>query len=119
MGAPRLLVVEDDPDVRALMSAVLERAGYGVDCAATLTNAEARLAERMYDALIVDAVLPDGSGLAKAVRWSARGFRTLIVTGFPQSMLDLDALGLRYLRKPFRINEMIGEVERLLAGIKL
>jgi two-component system OmpR family response regulator len=116
VGTPQLLVVEDDPDVRALMSAVLERAGYTVDCVDTLSRAEVRLAARMYDAVIVDAILPDGSALPKAVRWSASGFKTIIVTGFPQAMIDMEALGLRYLRKPFKVDEMIGEVERLLTG---
>jgi two-component system OmpR family response regulator len=115
MGA-RLLVIEDDSDVRALMAGVLERAGYAVDCVSTLSNAEARLAERTYDVLLVDAMLPDGSALAKAVRWSARGLKTLVVTGFPDAMIDLEALGLRYLRKPFKPVQVIGEVERLLSA---
>jgi two-component system, OmpR family, response regulator QseB len=109
-------VVEDDADIQAVMRAVLERAGYVVDGVSTLSNAEARLAERAYDALIVDAMLPDGSALAKAVRWSARGHKTLLMTGLPQAMLDLEVLGLRYLRKPFRPDQVIDEVERLLSA---
>ena len=109
-------MVEDDPDVRALMSVVLERAGYAVDCAGTLTGAEMLLADQIYDALIVDAMLPDGSALAKAVRWAAGGHKTVIVTGFPQAMIDLEALGVRYLRKPFKPDQVIGEVERLLSA---
>lgn len=61
--ARRLLVVEDDPDVGRLLALMLERAGYAVDIAATGRAALDALAGGRYDAITLDLMLPDISGL--------------------------------------------------------
>jgi PAS domain S-box-containing protein len=63
VGAASVLVVEDDARDRALLSQTLTRAGYGVTAAATGGHAIAACAERVFDAITLDLLLPDMTGL--------------------------------------------------------
>jgi PAS domain S-box-containing protein len=63
-GAPRVLVVEDDPDTATLMALMLHRAGYGADIAGTCSAAVQRLEQHRYAAITLDLLLPDQSGAA-------------------------------------------------------
>src|SRR5260221_8442810 len=60
---PRILLVEDDADVRVLMEHVLIGDRYEVDPAATVAAADALLQRRHYDLVLADGVLPDGTGM--------------------------------------------------------
>jgi len=60
----RLLVVDDDPGVQALLEEVLSGAGYQVETAFNSNEAMERLAQEKYDGLVLDLVLPEEDGLA-------------------------------------------------------
>jgi signal transduction histidine kinase/CheY-like chemotaxis protein len=60
---PRVLVVEDDPQDRSWIVRTLVSAGYEVETAATASEALHRAAEQAYDAVTLDVLLPDSSGL--------------------------------------------------------
>ncbi|MFT3713145.1 MAG: response regulator [Archangium sp.] len=62
-GAPRVLVIEDDPRDQALVVKTLVDAGYQVETAASAAQAVARCAERTFDAITLDLLLPDATGL--------------------------------------------------------
>jgi CheY-like chemotaxis protein len=59
----RLLVVDDDPGVQALLEEVLSGAGYLVETAFDSNEAMERLAQQSYDGLVLDLVLPEEDGL--------------------------------------------------------
>ncbi len=61
--APRILIVEDEPDIAHLLSLMLARAGYAVDVAHTGTEALRALQEGSYAAMTLDLMLPDINGL--------------------------------------------------------
>jgi PAS domain S-box-containing protein len=63
-GARTVLVVEDDARDRALLEESLRAEGYLVESAETVAEATAFIARRRYDAVILDMLLPDGTGLA-------------------------------------------------------
>ncbi len=60
----RILVVDDEPDLRALYELTLLREGYQIDTAENLQQARALLAEQPFDVMITDMRLPVGLGLA-------------------------------------------------------
>jgi PAS domain S-box-containing protein len=62
-SAPALLVVEDEPDIAALLGLILRRAGYRVDVAHDGDSAMQYLARRRYAAITLDLMLPDQSGV--------------------------------------------------------
>lgn len=63
LGAPRILVVEDEPDVAEVLGILFTRSGYRIDIAHTGREALAALAETRYDAVSLDLMLPDISGM--------------------------------------------------------
>ena len=90
----KILILEDDPDASTAMKVALVRAGFDVDCTATVGAALVKLELGLRPAAaIIDLRLPDGSGglvLWKVRRWS-RETAVAVVTGVPdpQSHPDL------------------------------
>lgn len=73
MSQPAALIVDDERDIRELLSITLGRMGLRVDTAADVAQAKARLAESRYTLCFTDMMLPDGSGL-QIVEWIAAKF---------------------------------------------
>ena len=63
MATPRVLIVDDDPVIREMLKAYLERDGYEVLCAETAEEAETILEQQMIDLLMLDIRLPGKDGL--------------------------------------------------------
>jgi hypothetical protein len=81
MSGNYILLLEDDEDVAELLVLVLRAAGYIVDLAITVAQAERRLAERGYGLVIADWRLPDGDGTIVADRAADLGAKTAIPNG--------------------------------------
>lgn len=114
-GPRTLLLVEDEPAVRNVVQAILERAGYQVLTAACTADAEAALEGRDgdVDVLVTDVVLPDGRGddLADRLRGRHPELRVLYVGGSPR---PANAGGAPVLEKPFGSRELLGKLHQVL-----
>jgi DNA-binding response OmpR family regulator len=115
---PRILLVEDDQDIRLLWRDVLLEAGYEVDSTETVTGACELLSSRDYDLLITDGRLGDGTGVTVADRAREKGIPVLIVTGYAFILNDLkgDPPPYKVLVKPIRPAELLWAVEGALSG---
>jgi two-component system, NtrC family, response regulator PilR len=110
---PRLLVVDDEPDLRTLYELTLLREGYDVECAGGVEEAWALLQERGpggYQLLITDMRLPDGSGLDLLNRLESAGRREkgIVITayGSPENAVEaLKAGAYDYLTKPVDLRQ--------------
>jgi PAS domain S-box-containing protein len=117
-AAGRILVVDDDPAVRAVTAEMLRQIGYGVAEAASGQAALDALARgEIYDLVIVDIAMPGLNGIETVRRARERwpGLRVLYVTGYA----DAAATGVQtgddpLTRKPFRLSELTAEVSRAL-----
>ncbi|WP_119152940.1 sigma-54-dependent transcriptional regulator [Caldimonas tepidiphila] len=106
----KLLVVDDEPDLRTLYELTLLREGYDVETAASVQEAWARLAERSYSAVITDMRLPDGSGmdLLRRLEQAGRGEKAVVITAFgsPENAVEaLKAGAFDYLTKPVDLKQ--------------
>ena len=118
MSKPRVLVVDDEPQILRALQTNLRGAGYEVDTAATAEAALATAAMRPPDAVILDLVLPDGSGteVCRELRkWSSAPVLVLSVVGDePEKVAALDAGADDYIQKPFGIEELLARLRAVL-----
>ena len=119
MTAARLLVVDDEPDLRTLYELTLLREGYEIDSAGSVAEALELLQAGSYSAVITDMKLPDGSGLA-LLRWleqAGRPEKALVITAFGSAENAVEALkagAYDYLTKPVDLRQF-----RLVVGSAL
>ena len=107
---PRLLVVDDEPDLRTLYELTLLREGYEVETAGCVEDAWARLIERTYSAVITDMRLPDGSGLdlLHRLEGAARAEKAIVITAYGSAENAVEALkagAFDYLTKPVDLRQ--------------
>ena len=116
MAATRILLVEDERNLSELLVHILLSAGFAVDLAATVAEAEHRLAQPTdYGLVITDWRLPDGDGAALADRVAGLGINTAILTGYAFHMSVEVAARHEVWMKPMRPVELIAAIEHCMA----
>lgn len=115
----RILVVEDDPDLRRQLSDALTQAGYAVDLAADGEDGHFLGDTEPYDAIILDLGLPKLDGVTVLERWRSDGhvFPVLILTArdrWSEKVAGFDAGADDYLTKPFFTEELLARLRALL-----
>ena len=108
---PRILLVEDDRDVRLLVEHVLILERYEVDQAATIEAGRALLRRNHFDLVLTDAALPDGTGLELAAQAERRGIPVIVMTAYAFRFGD-ELLRFEVLLKPVRPAELLKAVGR-------
>ncbi|PVG84074.1 DNA-binding response regulator [Nocardioides gansuensis] len=114
----RLLVVEDDSGMRALLVRSLKREGYAVDVADNGQDALWNTQENDYDAVVLDAMIPAPDGFEVCRRMRAEGLwaPVLMLTArdaVQDRVRGLDAGADDYLTKPFALAELFARVRAL------
>ncbi|MEV4701853.1 response regulator transcription factor [Actinoplanes sp. NPDC049316] len=115
----RVLVVEDDPAMAAMLERSLQRAGYAVDSAGTGTDAVWAITETDFDAVVLDAMIPapDGFDVCRQIRAKGRWVPVLMLTArddVRDKVRGLDAGADDYLTKPFALDELLARVRALI-----
>jgi two-component system OmpR family response regulator len=115
----RLLIVEDDRQLREALTDLLRQSGFDVDAFADGDQAFTVLLSRDYDLAIVDLGLPgmDGLALVRSLRRQMRGLPILVVTArdaLEDRVSGLNAGADDYLVKPFELRELEARVRALL-----
>ena len=113
-GMRRILLVEDDLDVRTLLEHVLVSNGYEVMAVETVKNGREQLNTMPYDLLVTDGRLPDGTGLDLVDVADNRGVPTLLITGAALQLPKGELLKHDYLFKPLGAPEFLEAVQRKL-----
>jgi two-component system KDP operon response regulator KdpE len=118
MSTPRILVVDDEPQILRALSTSLRAAGYDVETAATAETALAQAAMRPPDGYIVDLVLPDGSGtdVCRELRtWTTAPVIVLSAVGDErEKVAALDAGADDYVTKPVGLDELLARLRAVL-----
>jgi two-component system response regulator PilR (NtrC family) len=106
----RLLVVDDEPDLRTLYELTLVREGYDVDSAETLEEAWSALEKHRFNLVITDMRLPDGTGLdlLRRLEEAGRGEKGVVITAYGSAENAVEALkagAYDYLTKPVDLRQ--------------
>ncbi len=118
MAGSRILVVEDDPPVAAMLERVLGTEGYDVAIAGEGGDAIRRARERPFDLVVLDLMLPglDGIAVCRRLR-AASSIPILVLTARGRTedrVLGLDSGADDYVAKPFHNEELLARVRALL-----
>lgn len=115
----KILVVEDDTSLLAVVERVLRDEKYVVDTVSLVDDARAYLKSVQYDLVVLDWNLPDGSGMDLCHEYRKEGGATpiLFLTGHDSvndKITGLDAGADDYLTKPFEVRELLSRVRAIL-----
>lgn len=116
-GSTKILLVDDDQDVRSMIASALECQGHYVTQAENGDAALVALEENVPDIAIIDFAMPgmNGAELAKCIEARWPGLPILFASGFADTDAVKQAVGNRakILRKPFRVDELLMAIHRL------
>ncbi|MEW6436275.1 MAG: cell cycle two-component system response regulator CpdR [Pseudomonadota bacterium] len=118
---PKILLAEDDNDMRRFLAKALQNAGYSVASFDNGLSAYNRLREEPFELLLTDIVMPemDGIELARRATELDPEIKVMFITGFAAVALNPDNHAPRQakiLSKPFHLKDLVNEVQRLLAA---
>jgi DNA-binding response OmpR family regulator len=113
----RVLVLEDDAELRRPVTWRLRRDGFAVDEVDRLADADKAVRVHDYDCVVADRMVPDGDALDLVARWRAEGCGTMVLfltarREPPERVAGL-AVGDDYLTKPFDLDELAARVRAL------
>lgn len=114
----QVLIVEDDPDLRASLSDVLELEGYEVRAVSSGSEAIEVAASHEFDLVVTDIKMPGTDGLSalETVKQGNPEIAGIVITGYSTEDFALRAARMKvenYLKKPFSIADFLATVERL------
>ena len=115
----KILVVDDDENIRNTMKTILEDEGYLVDLAATGSEAVQKTMKSAYNVALLDIRLPDMEGveLLKLIKDTVPRTRKIMVTGYPSMQNAIAALNKNadaYMIKPIDIEILLNTVKEQL-----
>lgn len=114
----KILIVEDDKDLREITTASLEKERYVVSQAPDYRTALQKIEDYDYDCILLDIMLPDGNGLDLLEELQALGKRTNVIILSAKDSLEDKVNGLDlgaddYLPKPFHLAELHARIKSL------
>lgn len=120
----RILLVEDSEEILKYNREALENAGYGVEAARSMEGARKKLELHKPDLLVLDIMLPDGSGvdLCREIREAASSLPILFLSGLGESgqiVQGLRAGGDDYIVKPYKVEELLARIEASLRRLEM
>jgi len=117
----KILLAEDDTDMRRFLVKALQNAGFDVSSYDNGLSAYQRLREEPFELLLTDIVMPemDGIELARRAAELDPDIKIMFITGFAAVALHPASEAPRHakvLSKPFHLREIVHEVERMMAA---
>lgn len=115
----RILIVDDDENIRKVLVAILEDKGYIIDAVGTAREAKKRTDAKFYNLALIDIRLPDMEGidLLTKFRDTTPRMRKIIITGYPTLQNAVDAVNRgadAYIMKPFDVEKVLCTIEEQL-----
>jgi len=115
----RILIVDDDENIRKVLLAILEDKGYAVDSVGTAKEAVEKSKRKFYNLALIDIRLPDMEGieLLTKMRDTTPKMRKVIVTGYPTLQNAVDAVNRgadAYIVKPFDVEKVLSAIDHQL-----
>jgi len=119
-GRKRILIVDDDEDLRANLAELFASEGYETETAGNALEALEKLARSDVDLLLTDLRMPGKSGadLIEEVRDRHPDVRAILMTAFGDGYMEIESVrrgAIGYLKKPFEVEDVLGLVAKILS----
>lgn len=119
MSSPRILIVDDDPEIRSLLARYLAGQGFRVSVASDRRECERQIAESNFELIVLDVQLPDGSGLdiCRALLDRRSRIPVILLTALKEDVDRIVGLEIGaddYLGKPFNPRELVARIKAVL-----
>lgn len=116
---PRILIVDDEPSIRELLSTSLRFAGFGVRTVGNGAQTISAVLEEEPDLIILDVMLPDMNGFSVTKRLRSAGYTAPILFLTAKDDTEDKVMGLTvggddYVTKPFSLDEIIARIKAIL-----
>ena len=116
---PRILIVDDEPSIRELLSTSLRFAGFGVRAVGNGAQTISAVLEEEPDLIILDVMLPDMNGFSVTKRLRSAGYTAPILfltakDDTEDKITGLTVGGDDYVTKPFSLDEIIARIKAIL-----
>jgi len=124
MRAPHILVVDDEADIRNLISEILSEEGYDVATAANAAEARQSVSDRSPDLVLLDIWMPDTDGISLLREWQEERRVSCPVVmlsghGTVETAVETTRLGAAdFVEKPLSLNKLLRTVEKALRGVR-
>ena len=118
--APRILIVDDEDDLRKLLDHVVSTAGYQVVTASDGEEAIAQLSQSDFDVALLDIQMPNKTGIdvLKYIQQNAKPTRPIVLTGYADLKNAMEAKefgAVDFISKPYKLEDILATIERVLA----
>ena len=115
----RILIVDDDEDIRKVLTTILEDEGYIVESVGTAKKAIAKTGKKFYNLALIDIRLPDMEGIELLTRMkdTTPKMRKIIITGYPTLQNAVEAVNRgadTYIIKPFDMKKALRTIKEEL-----
>lgn len=119
----KILIVDDDSELRANLSEILRGAGYYTDEAASGKEAIEKTPSKDFDIVLLDLMMPKMSGIdvLKEIKKIKPGIRVIMITAFATVENAVDAIkkgASDYISKPFRIDDLLTTIRRVIEEVR-
>ncbi len=114
---PRILVVEDQAQIQALVAAMVKIRSLECEAASSLAEARKRMEQEHYDLLFIDVNLPDGSGLSLVEEHGPESPLVVVMTGRSDIHTAVEAIrrgAVDFITKPFTVGEFLQRVDKAI-----
>jgi len=123
MDKTRVLIVDDEPNIRDLLATSLRFAGYEIQTAANGAQAVAAVVESEPDIILLDVMLPDMNGFSVTKKLRGSGIQAPILFLTARDDVEDKITGLTvggddYLTKPFSLDEVVARIQAILRRTK-
>jgi two-component system OmpR family response regulator len=123
MAKTRVLIVDDEPNIRDLLATSLRFAGYEIQTAANGAQAVAAVTESEPDIILLDVMLPDMNGFSVTKKLRSAGVQAPILFLTARDDVEDKITGLTvggddYLTKPFSLDEVVARIQAILRRTK-
>ena len=115
----KILIIEDEASLRELIERTLRNEGYVVESASDFISAETKISGYSYDCILLDIMLPGGSGLQLLEHLKRMGRRENVIIISARDSVEDRVTGLElgaddYLAKPFHLSELVARIRSVL-----